>query len=113
MKMTITPEAAGRLHSIISERASEGQGLRLRSQSGGSGGCGCGANSANSFSMGVDGASEEDAVVEVEGVRLILDPAAAEKLEGAVIDYVEDEMRAGFSIQVAGAGGGACGCGGH
>ena len=103
MNMTITPQAVERLQSIISERASEGQGLRLSAQSGG---CGCGSSS---FAMGVDGASDEDATVEVEGVRLILDPAAAEKLEGAVIDYVEDEMRQGFSIQVSGAGAGGGG----
>lgn len=105
--MTITPQAAERLQSMISERASAGQGLRLSAQAGG---CGCGSSS---FAMGLDGASDEDAVLEVEGVRLILDPAAAEKLEGAVIDYVEDVIRQGFSIQVPGAGGGACGCGGH
>ncbi len=89
----------------MSERASEGQGLRLSAQADG---CGCGASS---FAMGLDGASDEDAVLEVEGVRLILDPAATEKLEGAVIDYVQDVMRQGFSIQVSGAGGGGCGCG--
>ena len=107
MNLTITPVASERLRSIVSERASEGQGLRLLSQARG---CGCGASS---FAMGLDGASDEDAVVEVDGVRLILDPVAAEKLEGATIDYVEDVMREGFSIEAPQVGGGACGCGGH
>jgi Fe-S cluster assembly iron-binding protein IscA len=38
---------------------------------------------------------------------------SAEKLEGASIDYVDEVMRQGFTIEAPAAAGGACACGGH
>ncbi len=105
MVLTVTDSAAGRLATIITEQANDGEGLRVLLQGGG---CAC----SSSFAMGIDAARDDDTVVEVAGIRFILDPAAAEKLEGASIDYVEDVMKQGFSIEAPNAGGGACGCGG-
>ena len=107
VNLTITETATERLLSIVNERGSKGQGVRLVAQAGG---CGCGASS---FGLGIDGPSDEDAVFEISGVRFILDPASAEKLEGATIDYIEDVMRQGFSIELPNADGGGCNCGGH
>ena len=107
MNLTVSEVATERLLSILNERGSEGQGVRLSTQASG---CGCGASS---FGLAIDGPSDEDAVFELGGVRFILDPASAEKLDGAAIDYVEDVMRQGFSIEAPNVGGGACGCGGH
>jgi len=64
-------------------------------------------------------AGQEDVVVEVDGLRILVDPDSAPLLEGASIDYLEDEERSGFTIfnpnlPVGGcACGGACDCGGH
>ena len=41
---------------------------------------------------------EEDFVIEHDGVRLVIDPDSAPLLEGAEIDYVDDLMKAGFTI---------------
>ena len=41
---------------------------------------------------------EEDFVIEHDGVRLVVDPDSAPLLEGAEIDYVDDLMKAGFTI---------------
>ncbi len=105
MVLTVTDSAAGRLATIIAEQAKDGEGLRVLVQAGG---CAC----SSSFAMGIDAAGDADTVVEVAGVRLILDADTAEKLDGASIDYVDDVMRQGFSIEAPHAGGGACGCGG-
>ena len=110
MVLTVTDSAAGRLATIITEQAKDGEGLRVMVQGGR---CAC----SSSFAMGIDVAAHDDAIVEVAGIRFILDPAAAEKLEGASIDYVEDVMQQGFSIQAPNAageagGGDGCACGG-
>ncbi|MDO8614545.1 MAG: iron-sulfur cluster assembly accessory protein [Dehalococcoidia bacterium] len=39
-----------------------------------------------------------DLVIEHSGVRLVVDPDSAPLLEGAEIDYVDDLMKAGFTI---------------
>ncbi len=41
---------------------------------------------------------EDDLVIEHDGVRLVVDPDSAPLLEGAQIDYVDDLMKAGFTI---------------
>ena len=43
-------------------------------------------------------AEEDDFVLEYSGVRIFVDPDSAPLLVGAEIDYVEDLMRAGFTI---------------
>ncbi|MSQ42001.1 MAG: iron-sulfur cluster assembly accessory protein [Dehalococcoidia bacterium] len=107
MPFTVTDKAAENLLTIVGERARDGQGVRLLARQGG---CAC---SGSSFVMGFDVAQDQDAVIEVRGIRFILDPLAAEKLEGGSIDYVDDVMRKGFAIEAPNAGGGSCGCGGH
>ena len=107
MSVLVSDKAAERLTSILAEQASEGEGLRILAQGGG---CAC---SGGSFAMGIDAARGDDRIVDIAGVRLILDPVSAERLEGASIDYVEEVMRKGFTIDAPNAGGGgACGCGG-
>ena len=107
MTMTLSERAADELATIVQEQASADQGVRVLHQGGG---CACGAGG---FAMGLDTASADDSVLEVSGVRFILDHASAEILEGASIDYVEDAMTKGFKIEAPNGGGGACGCGGH
>jgi iron-sulfur cluster assembly protein len=41
---------------------------------------------------------EDDFVIEQGGVRIVVDPESAALLQGAEIDYVDDLMRAGFTI---------------
>jgi iron-sulfur cluster assembly accessory protein len=43
-------------------------------------------------------AEEDDFVLDYSGIRLLVDPDSAPLLVGAEIDYVEDLMRAGFTI---------------
>ena len=112
--LTVSEDAAQRLGMIVSEQAEgEEQGLRIFARSGG---CGC---SGPTFAMGVDTAGDGDDVLDLHGVRFIVDAQTAVSLEGASIDYTEDDlMRRGFTIDApnaaesnGGGGGGGCGCG--
>ena len=64
--------------------------------------------------MGIDAPTAEDNVLDLHGVRFIIDPDTAPNLDGASIDYTEEDlMRKGFVIDApnAQAAGGSCGCG--
>ncbi len=41
---------------------------------------------------------DDDLIIDDQGVRLVVDPDSAPLLEGAEIDYVDDLMKAGFTI---------------
>ena len=59
--------------------------------------------------------NEDDVLTVVEGVRVLIDADSAPLMQGARIDYVEDLMRSGFTIDnpnIASAGCGRCGAGG-
>ncbi len=115
LTLTVSKDAAERLGMIVTQqRESEDQGLRIFARGGG---CGC---SGPSFAMGIDKAGDDDNVLDLHGVTFIVDPTTANSLEGASIDYTEDDlMRKGFTIDAPNAQaaeGGGCGCasgGGH
>ena len=109
LTMTVTDIAAERLSAIAEEHGiAEDQGLRLFSRGGG---CAC---SGPSFGMAIDNAEAGDSVLLLSGIRFIVDADSAESLEGASIDYIDDVMRSGFTIEAPNAAqGGSCGCGGH
>jgi iron-sulfur cluster assembly protein len=104
MLVSVSDQAAERLTTILSDQAKENEGLRILAQGGG--GCAC---SGGSFAMGIDAARADDEVLDISGVRLIVDPVSAQQLDGASIDYVEELMRTGFTIDAPSAAGG----GGH
>lgn len=111
MNLTVTDLAQQRLSSLIEEHDASAQAIRVFAQAGG---CGC---SGPAFGMGLDDPQATDAVIELGTLKFIADPTAAQALEGASIDYIEDVMQQGFSIEAPNAasvlgGGGACGCGG-
>ena len=109
LTMTVTEDAAQRLGLIINQqREDETQGLRIFARGGG---CGC---SGPSFAMGIDAPTTEDEVLDLHGVRFIIDPLTVPDLDGASIDYTDDDlMRKGFTIDAPNAqtAGGSCGCG--
>ena len=108
VNLTITDLAQERLSTLIGDQMRErDQAIRVFIQQGG---CGC---SGPRFGMGLDSPSAEDSVQEVGTLKFVADPASAESLEDASIDYIEDVMQQGFQITApnAAAGGGGCGCG--
>jgi iron-sulfur cluster assembly accessory protein len=103
----LTPSAAGKLQSILTEKGLTGYGLRVYVS--GSGCCGM------QYGMGFDKARDGDTLETVLGMQVLVDSASAQYLDGVKIDF-NDTPDGGFMIenpnQAAGCGDG-CGDGGH
>jgi Fe/S biogenesis protein NfuA len=75
--------------------AKEAQGMALRIVIAGRGPMGF------MYQLGFVPSSEalpEDSVLEFDGLTVLVDPASAENLQGASINYLEDEFQSGFQI---------------
>jgi iron-sulfur cluster assembly protein len=91
VELTITDKAAENVKKILKEKGAEQGALRVFVAGGGCSGYQYGMALAQ-------GAEEDDFVIELSGVRLLVDPESAPLLKGAEIDYVEDVMKSGFTI---------------
>lgn len=87
------------LTTIPNEEAPDGVRVYI------SGRCGCGNPH---YGMAFDELREGDQVLEVEGVKILLDPEVLPLVGGASIEYVQDAQREGFALR-----GLVEGCGGH
>ena len=101
--MTLTPQAAQRLASMLADRAdSATAGLRLAVRRGGCAGW--------QYEMQVSEPEEGDEVIEQEGARLIVAGDSLERLSGCQIDYSDELSDAGFKVINPNAAR-SCGCG--
>lgn len=101
--ISMTESAAQRVRTLIEQDGKPGLMLRL-SVSGG----GC---SGFQYGFDLDAATnDDDTVGEFHGVRLVVDEASLDLLQGAVVDYVEDLMGAAFVVKNPNATA-TCGCG--
>jgi iron-sulfur cluster assembly accessory protein len=102
--ITLTERAADKVRALMAqEPAGEAEVLRVAIQGGGCGGF--------EYALGFDrGATGEDAEYEFYGVRVVVDPASAQYLRGATVDFVESLKESGFKIDNPNASG-SCGCG--
>ena len=101
--VTLTARATDKLKEIITEQGRDGLALRVYVTPGGCSG----------FSYGMTFADEldaEDAVIEHEGVRVVVDPMSAMYLRGSEIDFVDALMGGGFALRNPNAVS-SCGCG--
>lgn len=104
MNLTVTPRAAEELKSAVQTRDDNAPTtVRVMVQSQ----CGCG--SAH-FAMGFDEPDETDNRIDLGGVTLLVDPYSAPFLDNAEVDYTDELMGKGFTINTP--NGGGCGCGG-
>ena len=88
---------------MAQEPAGEAEVLRVAIQGGGCGGF--------EYALGFDrGATDGDTELEFHGVRVVVDPASAQYLKGATVDFVESLQESGFKIDNPNASG-SCGCG--
>ena len=102
--LTLTERAADKVKALMAqEPAGEAEVLRVAIRGGGCGGF--------EYALGFDrGAAEGDDEAEFHGVRVVVDPASAEYLKGATVDFVESLQESGFKIENPNASG-SCGCG--
>ena len=90
--MPMTAKANDKAKELFKEKGLEGQAaLRVFVVGGGCSGYQYGMALAKQ-------PDEDDFVIEHDGVKLVIDPDSAPLLEGAEIDYVDDLMKAGFTI---------------
>lgn len=101
-RMTVTEAAAAKAGELLKNQP-ENAAVRVFIKSGG-----C---SGYSYGMSIDDRRlDGDLVFEDRGVRLVVDPRSWPLLRGSEIDYVENMMGGGFSVNNPNATS-ACGCG--
>jgi iron-sulfur cluster assembly protein len=101
--LTVTPLAAGKIHELLEARNSPNHALRVFVAGGGCSGL--------QYGMAFEGNPQEfDTQIEVEGVKLVIDPTSMMYIGGATIDYVDSLMGGGFRIDNPNAVA-TCGCG--
>lgn len=99
----VTSSAAQTIRNLMEQRQIPGHALRVFVSGGGCSGM--------QYGMAFEAAPQEyDNVVEVDGVRLLVDPTSLMYLQGATIDFVDSLMGGGFRIDNPNAAS-ACGCG--
>ena len=99
----ITESAIAHLRSLLAEQpAPNGKGLRVQVAKGGCSGL--------QYEMSLDHRQEGDAVVERDDVQFLIDPASADFLRDATLDFQDGLTGAGFRIVNPNAAR-TCGCG--
>lgn len=100
--LTLSPSAAARVATIASKQGKPAI-LRLSVEGGGCSGF------QYKFGLAEDAAAD-DAVVETDGVKLVVDEVSLDLVSGCVVDYVESLGGAAFKVENPQATAG-CGCG--
>lgn len=101
--VTLTARASDKLKEIIEKQGREDLALRVYVTPGGCSG----------FSYGMtfaEGIEEGDAIVDQDGVRVVVDPMSAMYVKGSEIDFVDALMGGGFALRNPNAVS-SCGCG--
>jgi iron-sulfur cluster assembly accessory protein len=101
--VTLSDTAAAKVASLLAQEGNEALALRVAVRPGG-----C---SGYSYEMFFDSElADDDLVGEQSGVKVVVDPASAELLKGATLDYTDGLQDAGFHISNPNASR-TCGCG--
>jgi iron-sulfur cluster assembly protein len=99
--VTLTDIAAEKVRGFLAQQETEA-GLRVGVQGGGCSGF--------QYQLALDEQREGDQIFEHDGIRVIVDQASLQYVDGSTVDYTESLMGAGFQVNnpnvVA-----ACGCG--
>lgn len=99
----LTPKAAKAVQRFIKFSETPVTGMRVTVSGGGCSG----------FQYGVKleaATSADDTVFEVEGIRVLVDPATRPLIDGLTIDFIESMTESGFKFENPNAKA-ACGCG--
>ncbi|NLM20548.1 MAG: iron-sulfur cluster assembly accessory protein [Peptococcaceae bacterium] len=90
--LNITELAANKIKEIMVDQNKENSYLRIYVA-----GVGC---SGPNFGMALDDSkTDDDIIIEENGITAVADQRFAPYLEGAVIDYIESEQGSGFEIK--------------
>ncbi len=101
--ITLTETATGKVKELLDQEADERLALRVAVRPGGCSGF--------SYEMFFDADRADDDVIQAYGaVNVVVDPASAQLLNGATLDYKDGLQQTGFSIDNPNAQR-TCGCG--
>ena len=103
LNLTLTDKAVQQVKALLARDNREGHGLRVSVADGGCSG----------FSYKLDFAKKEkagDRVLELNNLRVYIDPTSIPYLQGTTIDYVTSLYGGGFKFSNPNASG-TCGCG--
>ena len=89
--LTITDKAVSKAKEVMEQKGLDEGALRLFVVGGGCSGYQYGMSLANDT-------EDDDLIIEQDGVKIVVDADSAPLVEGAEIDYVDDLMKAGFTI---------------
>ena len=101
--VTVTDKAIGKVKELLVAENKQGYGLRVEVRGGGCSGLKYGLT----FESGSD---PGDQILELDGVKVFIDPKSNLYLQGASIDYVDGLEGAGFKIDNPNATA-SCSCG--
>jgi len=101
--ITVTEQAVAKIKDILAEENNPALKLRVFVQGGGCSGMSYG------FTLD-ESQNEDDWDLEIDGVKVLVDSMSGGYLQGAEIDYKEDQYGANFSIKNPSAQT-TCGCG--
>ena len=109
--ISITPDASTQVREVLADKEKEGHSLRVFVR-----GMSC---SGPAYGMALDNETRpDDTIIDLNGIKVLVDPASAPYLDGAEIDFVDTLMGRGFTVnnpnaaQAQGGGcGGGCSCG--
>jgi iron-sulfur cluster assembly protein len=100
--VTMTTAASAKVRELLEQENDPALGLRIFVAGGGCSGM--------QYGMTLDEEQEGDAVMEVDGIRLLVDEMSAGYIAGSEVDYVDSLMGAGFTVNNPNAVS-TCGCG--
>lgn len=101
--LNVTPAAVNVIRNLLNQRNIPGYALRVFVSGGGCSGM--------QYGMAFEEKPRDfDAVVDADGVQLVVDPTSLMYLQGATIDYVDNLIGGGFRIDNPNAVS-SCGCG--
>lgn len=101
--LTLTPQALEQTHKLLKSRGKPSVGIRLSVRT-----RGC---SGYSYSLEyADEQSSLDEVIEVDGIKLLIDPKSVMFFIGCQMDFIQEKMKSGFTFTNPNEKG-RCGCG--
>ena len=103
--ITLTDSAAVKVRQLLSDEGAEELALRVAVRPGG-----CSGFSYEMFFDGDIASDDTEATYEDGSVKVVVDPASAQLLEGATLDYKDGLDQSGFAITNPNASR-TCGCG--
>jgi iron-sulfur cluster assembly protein len=101
--LSLTPAAIGRVRHLVETRGEGAAGIRIGVRTAGCSGLTYTLDFAREIQPG-------DEVVEIDGVKVVVDPGAVMFLVGTEMDFVEDKLGASFKFTNPNESG-RCGCG--